>query len=157
MYNCSISRPSLRMLILPIAAALATWCGAEAHAADPQTADFADLSIEELANIQVTSVSKKPERLQDAPASVFVITADDIRRAGAVSIPDALRLAPNLHVAQGASYANAISARGLNGSNNSAPNKLLVMIDGRSVYAPVVRLVIVGDTARKSYPKYDCR
>jgi iron complex outermembrane receptor protein len=49
----------------------------------PQGADFADLSIEELANIQVTSVSKKPERLQDAPASVFVITADDIRRAGA--------------------------------------------------------------------------
>ncbi|SFD50978.1 TonB-dependent receptor plug domain-containing protein [Massilia yuzhufengensis] len=99
--------------------------------------DFADLSIEELANIQVTSVSKKPERLLDAPASVFVITADDIRRAGARSLPEALRLAPNLHVAQGSSYGYAISARGLNGSNNSAPNKLLVMIDGRSVYAPL--------------------
>ena len=137
MYNCSISRPNLRVMVLPIAAALATWCGTAAHAADPQTADFADLSIEELANIQVTSVSKKPERLLDAPASVFVITADDIRRAGSRSIPDALRLAPNLHVAQGASYTSAVSARGLNGSNNSAPNKLLVMIDGRSVYAPL--------------------
>jgi len=133
MYNCSISRPRLSTLGWLIAATLA----GQADAADPQTADFADLSIEELANIQVTSVSKRPERLLDAPASVFVITADDIRRAGAVSIPDALRLAPNLHVAQGASYANAISARGLNGSNNSSPNKLLVMIDGRSVYAPL--------------------
>ncbi len=98
---------------------------------------LADLSIEELVTIQVTSVSKKPERLLDAPASVFVITADDIRRAGARSLPDALRLAPNLHVAQRSSYGYAISARGLNGSNNSAPNKLLVMIDGRSVYAPL--------------------
>jgi iron complex outermembrane receptor protein len=133
MVNFPPSRPSRRVLVLLLAAALASG----AHAAAPQGGDLADLSIEELANIQVTSVSKKPERLLDAPASVFVITADDIRRAGSRSIPDALRLAPNLHVAQGASYANAISARGLNGSNNSAPNKLLVMIDGRSVYAPL--------------------
>jgi len=99
--------------------------------------ELAELSIEELANIQVTSVSKKPERLQDAPASVFVITGEDIRRAGAHSLPEALRLAPNLHVGQRSSYGYAISARGLNGSNNSGPNKLLVMIDGRSVYAPL--------------------
>lgn len=100
-------------------------------------ASLADLSIEELANIEITSVSKKPERLLDAPASVFVITGDDIRRSGARSLPEALRLAPNLHVAQRSSYGYAISARGLNGSSNSAPNKLLVMIDGRSVYAPL--------------------
>ncbi|WP_313034143.1 TonB-dependent receptor plug domain-containing protein [Massilia alkalitolerans] len=99
--------------------------------------DLADLSIEELATIQVMSVSKKPERLLDAPASVFVITAEDIRRAGAHSLPEALRLAPNLHVAQRSSYGYSISARGMNGSSNSAPNKLLVMIDGRSVYAPL--------------------
>ncbi|KQQ96314.1 hypothetical protein ASF77_21345 [Massilia sp. Leaf139] len=108
-----------------------------AHAADPQGADFADLSIEELANIQVTSVSKRPERLLDAPASVFVITGEDIRRAGARSLPDALRLAPNLHIGQLSGSGYSISARGLNGSGNSAPNKLLVMIDGRSVYAPL--------------------
>ena len=102
-----------------------------------RTDELADLSIEELATIQVTSVSKKPERLLDAPASVFVITADDIRRAGAQSLPEALRLAPTLHVARRSSYGYAISARGMNGSSNSAPNKLLVMIDGRSVYAPL--------------------
>ncbi|HZV67660.1 MAG TPA: TonB-dependent receptor plug domain-containing protein, partial [Telluria sp.] len=99
--------------------------------------DFAELSIEELANIQITSVSKKPERLADAAASVFVITADDIRRSGADTLADALRLAPNLQVAQVSSGGYAISARGLNGSNNSAPNKLLVLIDGRSVYSPL--------------------
>ncbi|WP_223468514.1 TonB-dependent receptor plug domain-containing protein [Massilia soli] len=107
-----------------------------AHATFVDPRDMADLSIEELANIQITSVSKQPERLGAAAASVFVITTDDIRRSGAGSIPEALRLAPNLHVAQSASAAYAISARGLNGSNNSAPNKLLVLIDGRSVYSP---------------------
>jgi iron complex outermembrane receptor protein len=133
MQNSFISRPAPRLLVSLLAAALAN----AAQAADPQGTDFADLSIEELANIQVTSVSKKPERLLDAPASVFVITAEDIRRAGASSIPEALRLAPNLQVGQVSGYGYSISARGLNGSGNSAPNKLLVMIDGRSVYAPL--------------------
>ncbi|WP_229452275.1 TonB-dependent receptor plug domain-containing protein [Massilia niastensis] len=99
--------------------------------------DLADLSIEELANIQVMSVSKRPERLQDAAAAVFVITRDDIRRSGAATLPEALRLAPNLHVAQVHNYGYTISARGLNGSSNSVSNKLLVMIDGRSVYTPL--------------------
>ncbi len=106
-------------------------------AASAPAIDMADMSIEDLANIQITSVSKQPERLAAAAASVFVITADDIRRSGAINIPDALRLAPNLQVAQLSTYGYAISARGMNGSNNSAPNKLLVMIDGRSVYAPL--------------------
>lgn len=96
-----------------------------------------DMSFEELANIQVTSVSKKAEPLADAPASIFVITAEEIRRSGAASLPEALRLAPNLQVAQVSASGYAISARGFNGSNNSAPNKLLVMIDGRSVYTPL--------------------
>jgi iron complex outermembrane receptor protein len=137
MYNFPPSRPRPRVLVLLLAAALASSAHAGAPAADPQGADFADLSIEELANIQVTSVSKKPERLLDAPAAVFVITADDIRRSGAASLPEALRLAPNLQVARvnGANY--AITARGLNGGGNSAPNKLLVLIDGRSVYTPL--------------------
>jgi iron complex outermembrane receptor protein len=135
MLNCSPRRPRLRPLAVLLAVVLAQQ--AHAQAADPQGADFADLSIEELANIQVTSVSKRPERLLDAPASVFVITADDIRRAGSRSLPDALRLAPNLHVGQVSGSGYSISARGLNGSGNSGPNKLLVMIDGRSVYAPL--------------------
>lgn len=100
-------------------------------------ADLADLSIEELANIQVTSVSKRPERLQDAPAAVFVITADDIRRSGADSLPEALRLAPNLHVARINGYGYSISARGMNSGASVLSNKLLVLVDGRSVYTPL--------------------
>jgi iron complex outermembrane receptor protein len=95
------------------------------------------MSLEELGNIEITSVSKKPERLADAAGSVFVITTEDIRRSGATSLPEALRLAPNLHVAQASASGYAISARGLNGSTGSAPNKLLVLIDGRSVYTPL--------------------
>lgn len=101
------------------------------------TSHLADLSFEQLADIQITSVSKKAERLADAAASVFVITAEDIRHSGAASLPEVLRLAPNLHVGQTSASGYAISARGFNGSNNSAPNKLLVMIDGRSVYTPL--------------------
>jgi len=108
-----------------------------AVAAPGGQADLADLSIEELANIQVTSVSKRPERLQDAPAAVFVITADDIRRSGADSLPEALRLAPNLHVARINGYAYSISARGQNSGGGVLSNKLLVLIDGRSVYTPL--------------------
>jgi iron complex outermembrane receptor protein len=97
---------------------------------------FADLSIEELSQIRVTSVSRKAEALTHAAASVYVITADDIRRAGVDSLPEALRLAPNLQVARTNSFTYAISARGMNGTQNSTPNKLLVMIDGRSTYSP---------------------
>lgn len=92
------------------------------------------LGLEDLMNIEVTSVSKRPERLSDAAASIFVITAEEIRRSGATSIPEVLRLAPNLHVAQTNGPGYAISARGF---NNSAANKLLVLIDGRSVYTPL--------------------
>lgn len=97
---------------------------------------FADLSIEELSEIKVTSVSRKPEALTQAAASVYVITGEDIRRAGVDSLPEALRLAPNLQVARANSFAYAITARGMNGTQNSAPNKLLIMIDGRSTYSP---------------------
>ena len=120
-----------RAALLPLTLALP----AMAHMAT--SGEMADLSIEELANIQITSVSKKPEALAGAAASVFVITADDIRRSGAASIPDALRLAPNLQVASRSGYEYSISARGMNGSANSVPNKLLVMVDGRSVYLPL--------------------
>ncbi|MDQ1922715.1 TonB-dependent receptor plug domain-containing protein [Massilia pseudoviolaceinigra] len=109
---------------------------ASAQLSSVAAATMADMSIEELANIQVTSVSKKPERLAAAAASVFVITADDIRRSGVASVPEALRLAPNLQVAQSSGYGYAISARGFNSSRNTVPNKLLVLIDGRSVYSP---------------------
>ncbi|MEP6874236.1 MAG: TonB-dependent receptor [Burkholderiales bacterium] len=94
---------------------------------------LADLSLEELADIEVTSVSRRPERLNDAAASVYVVTSEDIRRSGATTLAEALRLAPNLQVAQLDSGQYAISARGF---NNAIANKLLVLIDGRTVYAP---------------------
>jgi iron complex outermembrane receptor protein len=96
--------------------------------------DLADLSLEELGAIEITSVSRRAERLIDAPASIFVITGEDIRSAGATSLPEALRLAPNLQVAQVNSSQYAISARGF---NNAIGNKLLVLVDGRTVYTPL--------------------
>ena len=102
----------------------------------PRSRDFADLSIEELGNIQVTSVSKHAERLLDAPAAIFVITGEDIRRSGATRLPEALRLAPNLEVARASASSYAISARGFN-QPNAVANKLLVLIDGRAVYTPL--------------------
>ncbi|HEV8691573.1 MAG TPA: TonB-dependent receptor, partial [Ideonella sp.] len=92
------------------------------------------LSLEELSNIEITSVSKRAERLSDAPTSVFVITAADIRRSGAVNLPEALRLAPNLQVVRSSAGVYTVTARGFAG--NSA-NKMLVLIDGRSVYSPL--------------------
>jgi iron complex outermembrane receptor protein len=103
--------------------------------AQAKTADLADLSLEELANIEITSVSRRAERLADAPASIYVITGEDIRRSGATSLPEVLRLAPNLQVARIDSRQYAITARGFNGT--AASNKLLVLIDGRTVYTPL--------------------
>ena len=95
---------------------------------------LADLTLEELANIEVTSVSRRAERLSDAPASIYVITREDIRRAGVTTLPEALRLAPTLQVARVNATKYAISARGF---NNAIGNKLLVLIDGRTVYTPL--------------------
>ncbi len=124
------SRLAFRLAVGALAALALT----HAHAAGLQVADLADLSLEQLANIEVTSVSRRAERLADAAASIYVITSDDIRRSGVTSLPEALRLAPNLQVARTSSSAYAISARGF---NNSIGNKLLVLIDGRTVYTPL--------------------
>jgi iron complex outermembrane receptor protein len=92
------------------------------------------LQFEELFNIEVTTVSRRPERLVDAASAIQVITAEEIRRSGVTSLPEALRLAPNLQVAQVNSSTWAISARGFNATT---ANKLLVLIDGRTVYTPL--------------------
>lgn len=92
------------------------------------------LSLEQLMAIEVTSVSKEPEELFDAAAAIQVVTNDDIARSGATSLPEALRLADNLEVAQENSHDWAISARGFNAN---LANKLLVLIDGRAVYSPL--------------------
>ncbi|MBI1388833.1 MAG: TonB-dependent receptor plug domain-containing protein [bacterium] len=95
--------------------------------------DLANLSLEDLMNIEITSVSKQPERLSDAAAAIYVITSEDIRRSGVTTLPEALRLAPGMHVARIDSNKWAISARGF---NDRFTNKLLVLIDGRTVYTP---------------------
>jgi len=97
-------------------------------------ASIADLSIEDLLKLPVTSVSRRAQALSDAPAAVFVINADDIRRSGATSIPEALRLAPGVQVAQSRSGSWAVTARGFNGRY---ANKLLVLMDGRVIYSPL--------------------
>lgn len=99
----------------------------------PGDQDLARMSLEELSMVEVTSVSRRPQALAHAAAAVFVISAEDIRRSGAASLPEVLRLAPNLNVQRVNSVDYAISARGFNGYETS--NKLLVMVDGRSIYS----------------------
>jgi iron complex outermembrane receptor protein len=107
------------MLMLTLTPALAT--------------DLTGLSLEELLAVEVTSVGKKAQSLADAAAAVFVIGSEDIRRSGATSIPEALRMAPGIQVKRLDANKWAVSARGFNGR---FANKLLVLIDGRTVYTP---------------------
>ena len=102
--------------------------------AESGVAQLKKLSLEELMDIEVTSVSKHPERLSETASAIQVITQEDIRRSGATRLPEALRLASNLEVAQIDSRRWAISARGF---NSPFSNKLLVLIDGRTVYTPL--------------------
>ncbi|HUN25932.1 MAG TPA: TonB-dependent receptor [Steroidobacteraceae bacterium] len=97
------------------------------------------LSVEQLMSVDVTSVSKTAEPLSDAAAAIFVISHDDIVRCGATSIPEILRLAPNLEVFQVSPTDYIITARGFSGNSaaQSFSDKLLVLIDGRSVYTPL--------------------
>jgi iron complex outermembrane receptor protein len=97
-------------------------------------AEMKDMSLEQLMNIEITSVSRHPEKLEGAVSAIQVITQEDIRNSGAKTLPEALRLASNLQVAQVNSSQWAISARGF---NNVLANKLLVLIDGRTVYTPL--------------------
>ncbi|MCU1228952.1 MAG: hypothetical protein JWO97_1836, partial [Acidobacteria bacterium] len=96
--------------------------------------DLANLDLQSLMKLEITSVSRRPEHLSDAAASIYVITGEEIERSGATSLPEALRLAPTLDVVEVHANSYTVSARGL---SNSAANKLLVLIDGRSVYTPL--------------------
>lgn len=101
--------------------------------------DLRSLSIEELASIDVSSVSKTAEPLSGAAAAIYVITGDAIARSGAQSIPEILRLAPNLFVGRTGAGRYVVTARGFGGNPDfqGFANKLLVLIDGRSVYTPL--------------------
>ncbi|HEX4026368.1 MAG TPA: TonB-dependent receptor [Rhizomicrobium sp.] len=110
-----------------------------ARAQQVADADIQQLSIEQLANVEITSVSKAPQSLSTAAAAIYVISHDDVIRSGATSLPEMLRLAPNLEVMQAGPANYEITARGFNGNSadQNFPDKLLVLIDGRSVYSPL--------------------
>jgi iron complex outermembrane receptor protein len=118
---------SLVMLVFALAAEAGS-------AADRSISNLKKLSVDQLMDIEVTSVSRHSEQLAYVASSIQVITQEDIRRSGAVSLPEALRLAPNLQVARIDARQWAISARGFNATT---ANKLLVLIVGRAVYTPL--------------------
>ncbi len=93
--------------------------------------DLTELSLQELMDVEITTLGRRQQKLTDTAAAVFVITQEDIRRSGATCIPELLRMVPGFHVARMASDRWAIASRGFNGSFS---NKLLVLMDGRSVY-----------------------
>jgi iron complex outermembrane receptor protein len=95
--------------------------------------DLTDRSMEDLMHIEVTSVSKREQKMSQVAAAIFVITQEEIRRSGATNIPDLLRMVPGLDVGQINSNTWAVSARGF---NHELADKLLVLIDGRTVYTP---------------------
>jgi iron complex outermembrane receptor protein len=119
---------------------------------DLQAAQLKALSLEQLGEVEITTVSKQPEEVWQTPAAVFVVTADDIRRSGATSIPELLRLVPGVEVARSQSGAWAVGIRGF---NSGFSKDLLVLIDGRSVYTPLfegvywdVQDVVLSDIER---------
>ena len=126
------------LLFVPLAsygAPSPTDSSAAAQSAELQAAaELSQMSLEQLMDVQVTSVSRRPQKLIQAAAAIQVISNEDIRRSGATSLPEALRLADNLEVAQINAHDWAISARGFNAD---LANKLLVLVDGRAVYTPL--------------------
>jgi iron complex outermembrane receptor protein len=103
-----------------------------------QISNLADMSVEDLLNIRVTTAGKMEQRLARTAASVYVITAEEIRRSGLTSVPEVLRLAPGVQVAQ---INPSIWAIAIHGFNSRFSNKLLVLVDGRSVYSSTIAQV----------------
>lgn len=133
--NSSIHGLAFRLLRMALGLSMLSSVALAQTVEPPQSSQVLKrLSVEELMDLEVTSVSRRPEKLSETASAIQVITSEDIRRSGATSLPEVLRLASNLHVAQVNSNEWAISARGF---NNTAANKMLVLIDGRSVYTPL--------------------
>lgn len=132
-----MKRPILSSRLLAAASAFALPAAAygETLEEDRTLEELRDLSIEELAQIPVTAVSKRAEPLAEAPAAIFVINQEQIAESAALSLPELLREAPNLQVQQIDARQFAVSARGFNGYETA--NKLLALVDGRSIYTPL--------------------
>jgi iron complex outermembrane receptor protein len=123
--------------VLVLAAVL--WGTAAPMQAQTRPIDLATVTLEDLMNIEITSASRKEQRAEDVPAAVYVITREDIRRSGMKSVPELLRLVPGVQVAQINANKWAVSVRGF---NNLQSNKLLVLVDGRSIYNPLFASVL---------------
>ncbi|MGH7802732.1 MAG: TonB-dependent receptor plug domain-containing protein, partial [Candidatus Binatia bacterium] len=123
---------SLQEIRLAPVLALLVALPAHAHAVD--ATQLAEMSLEDLLAVEVTSVSRKAEKSSEVAAALYVVTSEDIRRSGARTIADALRMVPGVHVGQIDASQWAIGLRGFSGQLN---NKLQVLIDGRSVYTPL--------------------
>jgi iron complex outermembrane receptor protein len=121
----------LRLLVMSL---LATSAGSGRALCQDAPPDLTTLGIEAVMNMEVTSVSKKPERLMDAAAAIQVITSEDIRRSPATTLPDLLRLVPGVQVARVNSSTWAVGVRGF---TSTLSRSLLVLVDGRSVYSPL--------------------
>ena len=116
------------------AALVAGVCGVPASAQTPSPQDLKRLSLEELLRVEISTVSRVPEPSTAVPAAVFVLTPDDIRRSGATSLPDVLRLVPGMQVAQQDAARYAIGIRGF---ADRLSRSMLVLMDGRAVYSPL--------------------
>jgi iron complex outermembrane receptor protein len=121
-------------LLLSFAAMSMKSAAQTATSSTPPPGDLINLSLEQLGNIVVTTASKEPEEVWQSPTAIYVITQEDIRRSGATTIPELLRLAPGVEVARIDSDHWAVGIRGFGGEFSKS---LLVLIDGRSVYSPL--------------------
>jgi len=133
-------RPDPLALTMAVIAAIGpSLVQAAPAAAATSREDLTQMSLTQLSNLRVTSVAKTPQPLGEAPAAVYVITHDEIARSGVTSLPEALRLAPNLEVTQVSASDYIVSARGFNGAPaaQNFSNKMLILIDGRSIYTPL--------------------
>ena len=130
----SVTRLARRTIQGTLAGILLTLSAQAATLAAVLPDDLTDMSMEALMDIEITSVAKKPQKQSAAAAAIFVITNDDLRRWGVTNIPEALRRVPGIDVARIDANKWAITARGF---NSRFANKLLVLIDGRSVYTPL--------------------
>ena len=133
-FTAASSRLGARCALMLAGLAMIAFPAVPAYPRQSSDSDLTQKSLEDLMNINVTSVSKKEQKTSQAPGAIFVINQEDIRRSGALNIPDLLRMVPGLDVAQIDGGKWAISARGFNGQYS---NKLLVLVDGRTVYTPI--------------------
>ena len=139
-------------ILLVVLTATAAAYGEEPNLALNDPTKLLELSIEDLMEVEISLVSKQETKLRDTPAAVYVLTTEDIRRSGATSIPEALRMVPGIYVGQVNAYTWSIGSRGFNGQFS---DKLLVMIDGRTVYSPLfsgvywnIQQVVLEDVER---------